>query len=258
MHRVPSPSGADLVAEVHGSGPPLVLVHGSFSDHRSNWVEVLPDLARTWTVYAVARRGRGGTTATLGHSVVDEAVDVVALLRSLDRPAHVLGHSYGAQVALAAAWLAADRVDHLVLYEPPVPEGMPPEVVVALADHAGRGAWDEFADAFFRGVIGLDEDDLDGLRGSGEWPGIVGDAPASWGDLQALSRYRFTAEAFARLEVPTLLQAGTESPAELFATDALARLLPAARVDELTGQGHEAMTTSPAQYLASVRAHLPG
>ena len=55
-----------------GSGPPLVLVHGGFSDHETNWAFVMPLLMRQFTVYAVARRGRGETDATEGHGVEDE------------------------------------------------------------------------------------------------------------------------------------------------------------------------------------------
>jgi hypothetical protein len=36
----------------------LVLVHGSFSDHNSNWEFVKPLFEKQFTVYAVARRGR--------------------------------------------------------------------------------------------------------------------------------------------------------------------------------------------------------
>lgn len=256
MPSVRSLSGVDVSWDVHGSGPPLVLVHGSFSDHRTNWAAILPDLARTWTVHSVARRGRGRTTATVGHGVVDEAADVVAVLRSLGEPAGLLGHSYGAQVALAAAWLAPALVYHLVLYEPPVPGGMPADVLAELARYAQDGAWEAVASGFLTGVLGVPDDELAGLRASPDWAPVVEDARASWGDLEALRRYGFTAEAFADLAVPVVLQVGTESPRELFVTDALARALPDVRVVELASQGHEAMSTAPDLYLAALRAHL--
>ena len=55
-----SPSGVRIGYEVYGNGPPLVLVHGAFSDHRTNWAYVRPLLEPHFTVFAVARRGRGG------------------------------------------------------------------------------------------------------------------------------------------------------------------------------------------------------
>ena len=61
--------------------PPLVLVHGGFSNHKTNWKFVKPLLEKRFTVYAIARRGRGETGATEDHSLEDESMDVVALIQ---------------------------------------------------------------------------------------------------------------------------------------------------------------------------------
>lgn len=45
MQHVASPAGVSLSYETYGSGPPLLLVHGSFDDHRTNWARVKPLLA---------------------------------------------------------------------------------------------------------------------------------------------------------------------------------------------------------------------
>jgi hypothetical protein len=71
---------------------------------------------------------------------------------------------------------------------------------------------------------------VDALRASELWAPIVGDAEASLGDLRAISRYDFSAERFRGLRVPVLLQTGSESPRELYVTDALAAALPDARI----------------------------
>ena len=102
MERLTAPSGTIVSYEKYGSGPPLVLVHGAFSDHHTNWEFVTPALKERFTVYAIARRGRGDTDATDGHSLEDEASDVVALIRAVGEPVFLLGHSYGAHCALAA------------------------------------------------------------------------------------------------------------------------------------------------------------
>jgi len=59
MYTIKTEHGIKVSYEKHGSGPPPVLVHGRFSDHRSNWEFVLPFFSEQFTVYAVARRGRG-------------------------------------------------------------------------------------------------------------------------------------------------------------------------------------------------------
>lgn len=103
MQRIASPAGATVSCERYGSGPPLVLVHGGFSDHQSNSAFVGPLFEERFTVHAVARRGRGQTDATRSHSLEDEGRDVAAVVRAIGEPVFLLGHSYGAQVALAAA-----------------------------------------------------------------------------------------------------------------------------------------------------------
>jgi pimeloyl-ACP methyl ester carboxylesterase len=258
MERIRTPAGITLSYERSGSGPPLVLVHGGFSDHRSNWQLVTPRFEKRFTVYAVARRGRGETDATHGHGLEDEGRDVAALIQSVGEPVFLLGHSYGGQTALAAAALAASAVRKLVLYEPPWPSALRPELLVPLERLAAAGDWDGFALAFFRDGLLVPAAELHALRASEHWPPIVADAAASLGDLRALTRYAFEPERFRGLAMPVLLQIGTESPRHLFATDALAAVLPDVRIGALAGQAHEGMTTAPEPYADAVERFLLG
>jgi hypothetical protein len=49
-----------------------------------------------------------------------------------------------------------------------------------------------------------------------------------------------------------VLQIGTESPRDLYITDALAAVLPDVRIQELTSQAHEGMTAAPEMYAEAV------
>ena len=256
MERIASPTGATVSYDKRGSGPPLVLVHGGFSDHETNWAFVMPLLTQRFTVHAVARRGRGETDATEGHGVEDEGRDVAALVEAVGAPVFLLGHSYGAHAALAAAAKVPDRVRKLVLYEPPWPGILGEGALARLEGLAESEGWEAFAAAFFRDVLSVPAGELEELRATELWPPIVGDAKASLGDLRALSRYDFSADRFRGLNLPVLLQIGTESPRGLYATDALAAALPDARVEELPGQAHEAMTTAPGPYAEAVSRFL--
>jgi pimeloyl-ACP methyl ester carboxylesterase len=256
MQRIPSSAGATVSYDQYGSGPPLVLVHGAFSDHQTNWAFVKPLFEKQFTVYAIARRGRGETDATEGHSLEDESRDVAAVLQAIGAPVFLLGHSYGAQTALAAAAHVPDRVRKLVLYEPAWPHVVGKEALAQLEALAQAGDWEGFAVTFFRDRLSVPVEALDELRTTELWPPIIADAEASLGDLRALSRYDFNAERFRELRVPVMLQIGTESPRDLYVTDALAAVLPDVRIQELPGQAHEGMTTAPKLYAEAVSRFL--
>jgi pimeloyl-ACP methyl ester carboxylesterase len=243
---------------VYGNGPPLVLVPGAFSDHRSNWAYVRPLLEPHFTVFAVARRGRGRTDATSGHSLEDECGDVAELLRRIGAPAALLGHSYGALVALGAALQVPDLVRRLVLYEAPWPHLLDDTALAPLEALAQAGDWDGFSQTFFADILAVPRDVLDELRASPDWAAIVADAPASFGDLRALASQRFDPERFAALTMPVLLQTGTESPPDFYVTDALAAVLADSTIGPLEGQAHEGMTTAPEQYADAVRRFVSG
>jgi pimeloyl-ACP methyl ester carboxylesterase len=256
MERLTTRRGVTVSYERTGDGPPLVLVHGAFSDHDTNWTFVKPRLAEAFTVYAVARRGRGETDATRNHELTDEAEDVVSVLERIEEPVFLLGHSYGAHCALLATHRAPARVLKLVLYEPAWPSLMTPEALAPLERLAADGDWEAFASSFFHLALHVPTVELDALRATDLWPPILADAEASLGDLRALQRYDFDARRFRDLTLPVLLQVGTESPRDLYATDALAAVLPDARIEELAGQAHEGMTTAPDQYVESVMRFL--
>jgi pimeloyl-ACP methyl ester carboxylesterase len=254
--RIPSPSGITVSYDRYGSGPSLVLVHGGFSDHRTNWEFVKPLLETQFTVYAVARRGRGETDATDGHRLEDEAGDVAAVIQTAGEPVFLLGHSYGAQTALGAAAMVPALIRKLVLYEPPSPGTVRKETLARLEESGRAADWDGFAVTFFRDALLVPAAELEAVRASELWPPVVADARASLGDVRALSLYDFAAERFRDLRMPVLLQVGTESPRDLYVTDALAAVLPDVRVEALPGQAHEGMTTAPEMYARAVTRFL--
>ena len=258
MQHVHSPTGANVSYVTYGRGPPLVLVHGGFSDHETNWEFVKPLLEPHFTVHAVARRGRGSTKTPAGHTLADEGRDVAALIEAIGEPVFLLGHSYGGQVALSAAAHSPDGVRKLVLYEPPWPSALSPELLATLETLARDGRWDDMAITFFRDGLSVPADELAALRASDLWPPIVGDAEASLGDMRALVRHDFDPTRFRTFGSPVLLQVGEHSPREPYVTEALAAVFPDARIEVLEGQAHEGMTTAPEAYTASVTRFLLG
>ncbi len=178
-----------------------------------------------------------------GTAVPDEGADVAAVLAAIGEAAFLLGHSYGGQVALAAAARAPKRVtgSSVRCDEAPWPTALDAKAVERLEAFGRAGEWDTLATTVLPGRSrACPRRTLDDLRSSPLWPPIVADAKASLGDLRALLRYEFVAERFRMITCPVLLQVGTESPRHLYVTDALAGVLSDARIEELPGQAHEA------------------
>ncbi len=110
-----SREGLSLYVERVGSGPPVLLVHGSVTGARLTWREQLP-LADRWTLLLVDRPGFGESPA-LARSDFEAEAPLLADL--LDDPAHVVAHSYGGVIALLAAAMRPAGVRSLTVVEPP-------------------------------------------------------------------------------------------------------------------------------------------
>ena len=233
-----------------------MLVHGTFSDHETNWEHVKPLLEKRFTVLAVARRGRGETDATKGHTVEDESGDVAAVIRAAGQPAYVLGHSYGAACALGAAALVPGSVSKLILYEHPSPDALDRDQIGPLEALAASGDLDALVETFMLEVLLVPPDDVEAVRATPFWDMWTADAIPSLNDIRALAAYRFDADSYRSLAMPVLLQIGTDSPREIYVTDALAAVLPDVRIGQLEGQAHEAMTTAPDMYATAVTDFL--
>jgi pimeloyl-ACP methyl ester carboxylesterase len=249
--------GTTVSYEKYGSGPPLVLVHGGFSDHKTNWQECKDLLAARFTVYAIARRGRGETTATEGHSVADEAGDVVAVLRAIGEPAFLLGHSYGAACAVNAAAAYPEGVRKLVLYEHPGTEALTAENVATLEGFAAREDWDGMVEAFM-GILEVPPEDIAEIKATPFWDVWTVDAKATLNDLRALTRHDYGTEQFRSLTIPVQLLIGSESPREIYLTDALDAALPDSRITTLEETAHEGMTMVPELFVEKVSEFLLG
>jgi pimeloyl-ACP methyl ester carboxylesterase len=111
---VTSPSSSLHVAEL-GSGPRLILVHGDVTSGQQAWARQRP-LAERWHLVVPDRPG-AGRSASAGR--VDFESEPMALAPLLNGGAHVVGHSYGAVVALLLAAERPESVLSLTVIEPP-------------------------------------------------------------------------------------------------------------------------------------------
>ena len=110
-------NGLKMYYEVHGSGDPVVLLHGAFMTITNNWTGWIGELSKTRKVIAVEMQGHGRTADTQRDITSENlADDVAALLDHLKIPrADLIGYSMGGAVAMQCAIRHPDKVRKVVV-----------------------------------------------------------------------------------------------------------------------------------------------
>jgi len=102
--------------EIHGSGEPVVMLHGAFMAITDDWSVWINELAKTRKVIAIDMQGHG-RTADIDRDMTFENLsdDVAGLLDYLKIPsADIVGYSLGAGVAMECAIRHPDKVRKVV------------------------------------------------------------------------------------------------------------------------------------------------
>jgi pimeloyl-ACP methyl ester carboxylesterase len=148
----------DMHVETLGSGPRLVLVHGSVGFGRQAWTAQEP-LAERYELVVVTRSGYPPDEPRGRLDFEDQADELARLLEPGD---HLVAHSYGGVVSLLAAARAGSAPSSLTLLEPPafeVARGIEAvdQLVADLADFFAGGPHEPAAYAqFFLRSVGSD------------------------------------------------------------------------------------------------------
>lgn len=121
---------------------PVVLIHGMF-DHARSFDVFAPLLAERFRVVAMDARGHGDSDWAASYPWLLDVLTIVQLLRALDRPAHLIGHSKGGGQSTDAAARSPRDVLRLVNIDgfgPPAegfrdgPAKSPPEYLADFLD----------------------------------------------------------------------------------------------------------------------------
>jgi pimeloyl-ACP methyl ester carboxylesterase len=229
--------------------PVVVLVHGSL-DRGTAFVKVSRRLDREMRVVRYDRRGYGRSRSLPGpYGAAAHVVDLLAVLD--ERPAIVVGHSYGGDLALAAAVARPDLVRAAAVYEPPMPwtPWWPTTTAGNTAVRAGAEGPEAAAEGFMRRMIGDDRWEAlpnrtradrraEGVALLGEMADVTTRAPFDPADVK----------------VPVVVGRGTRGAAHhAESTRRLAALLPDAECFEIDGAAHAAHMTHPEQFAELVR-----
>lgn len=245
------------------AGPPMALVHGSWSDHHG-FDRVVAGLAESFRVLAYDRRGHSRSERPITQgSVREDRDDLAALLDHLGMsPAHVVASSFGGVISLNLATIRPELFRSVVSHEPPLLDVVP-------FDHPLRTAAD---DAVARAARLAEQAEADPHEAARRFVEEVAFGPGSWDQLTRFLRETFVRNAptFAderrdreagrvdleRLRAfnrPILLSKGETSPPYLHAiVDVLVASLPEAEAKTYAGGGHAPQVTHAEEYVATV------
>jgi pimeloyl-ACP methyl ester carboxylesterase len=235
-----------------GSKPPVVFLHGG-GQTRHSWDRTAARLAAGgWETFQLDARGHGDSAwAPDGEYGIDGFVgDLTAFLRTLDRPAVLVGASLGGITSLTVAGESPELVEALVLVDVVVriePRGVE-RIRAFMTEHPdGFASLDEVADAIVaynpvrrrpRNLDGLRKNVRQGEDGRWRWhwdPAFMAnpDEPQRRVRIERLER------AAAGIEAPTMIVRGVQS--DIVSDEGLEdmkRRVPGARVVEVGSAGH--------------------
>ncbi|WP_240192265.1 alpha/beta fold hydrolase [Glycomyces sp. YM15] len=205
--------------------------------------------ARFRTLRLHRRQYRSDLTTGGRCTMAAEVEHVRALVKLIDQPILIVGHSSGAVLALEALASMPGAFAGAVLYEPPCVIG-PPLGGTALARaqaamDAGRPG--RALAIFLRDIVQA--------PASAAWmsaaavplfPRMRRLAQHQLDDCAAIDEVGIELEAYARIDVPVVLLGGERSPAHLGERlDALERVMPNTERVRLRRQGHAATSLAP-------------
>lgn len=261
------PGDAPFVRQA-GEGPGVVCIHANASSS-SQWRSLMDVLATNHKVLAPDCYGSGKSPDWPSDREIrlsDEVRFLEPVLELAGAPCAIVGHSYGAAVALVAAVLHPNRVHALALYEPTLfalvdAQQPPPNGADGIRNAAAASAA-----ALSRGDReGAAQHFIDFWMGTGSWRAMPSQRrPAIVDSIVNVRRWAYAllnesthAHTFAMLDIPVLYMLGAESPESAHAVArVLLPILPRVRVVEFPGLGHMAPVTHPEPVNAEIEAFL--
>ena len=243
MQTIRSKDGTSLAYDVYGSGPALLYITGA-GCFRAFWpiVQDAKAFAREFTVYNYDRRGRGDSSDTQPYAIEREIEDIEALIDAAGGRACLYGHSSGAVLALEAALRLGDKVEKVVMYDPPYVHDETEKSRYDVTNRKVRQLLQAGENAramrTFLTDIGMPKLFVLLVRLIPGWKSMVALAPTLAYDI-ALTCDLPPLERAAQVRVPVQLVVGEKSPAGIQQVAAqLTDAIPGARLIRLAGQDH--------------------
>lgn len=181
MPKATLPSGVRLHYQQIGEGPDLVMVHGLTGNLAVWHLHIVPALSERYRILTYDLRGHGHSdTPPSGYTPDDMAEDLLGLLDALEieRPL-LVGHSYGADIALYHALRKPRRVREVIAVEAALP------ALEHKRHHDDWAGWSYWARALEDAGHHVPQDKRSDLR---YMIRATIDLPKQWGPLKGLPR----------------------------------------------------------------------
>ncbi|WP_329125722.1 alpha/beta fold hydrolase [Streptomyces sp. NBC_01465] len=228
-------NGLRTYYEAYGAGDPVLLLHGGGVTADSWWGQI-PALSEHYRVYAPERRGHGRTQDLEGPITSRlMAADTAALIETLcdGRPAHVIGWSDGAKVALRLALDRPELVRKLVVIGLSVSRDGDTPAAAELMH--GPGSEQALEEMFRPQYEPLSPD------GPGHFPVVFAKLLEMWRTEPDLAFSELAA-----LPMPTLVMQGDDDGVRVEHSAALAAAVPGAQLAVVPGTSHALPLEKPA------------
>lgn len=240
-----SADGTEIGYYSLGSGPGLVVVHGSLRSATD--YEVLGEcLAGTFTVHIVNRRGRGNSGPQGNeYSFEKEIADITAVLKNTGSSL-LFGHSFGGTVALEVG-LTSYPLQKLAVYEPAIsiqnsiPINALPEIKHALAVQDYKKAFAGIMNIVSNGTVPENQlpDFALAMSRYLVWPYLCSLLETAPAEIIAVHNADNTYPKYSSVKTPTLFLTGSNSPPRLGKQTALlAKEVTNSKVIQIEGARH--------------------
>lgn len=238
--------------ERYGSGPTLLLLHGSPGGAQT-WREIGKALAGRYSVVAPTLPGHAPGEPATAQDTVDIAAATLSSLGKLSEPVTIGAHSFGAVIALQMALSGKLDIARLALFEP-VAFGVLPGSGEQAAFDAAKPIFDRYATRQRAGdadAVAIMADFWFGVGAFARMPPPVQgfmrqQAAVNVRDVEAVFRDRYAPDALKRLAMPTTIVYGDRSPAVArLIAERLAASLGNGRTVALPGANHAMLNSHP-------------
>jgi non-heme chloroperoxidase len=212
-----------------GQQPPVIFIHGGLDDYRC-WQFQIDSFSRKYRTISYSRRfaypNKWIGNILTDNTIEDNARDLAELIRKLElAPAHLVGASYGAFIALYCVSKNPDLAKTMVLNEPPIFQFLArshlredvellqrfrTRVQSPTEDAFKRGDFRKAAQTFINGIMDI-ENFFEQLSERDKQL-LMDNAKSLEGELESAQPTSFSVEDVKKMIIPTLLVKGELSP----------------------------------------------